>query len=102
MKKFTKDELLNWVVSYSYYEEGSTGVGHCAAMIKVRDEAKRLLYTFNKLTDDERKDIMCSLILKVGHPCEDFADDFDDKDSPFGFTCEYYGVAILFHSKFRV
>lgn len=103
MKKIELDELLKWVTSYNY-EEKDIGIGFCHALISVRDEEEDLKYTFDLLDDAEKKAMMCALIDKVGYPCEDYADDFFDPDSPFGFVCSWdeERKGIYFTANFRV
>lgn len=101
MDKSGKEELLPWVVDYHYVEKEG-GIGSCEAKIAVRETDMKSV--FDGLTDADKKWLMCSLIEKVGYPCEDYADDFDDEDSAFGYTCKYDGKddAIRFYAEFRV
>ena len=101
MDKIGKEDLLKWVVDY-HYGEDDAGIGSCEAKIAVRETDMKSV--FDGLTDADKKWLMCSLIEKVGYPCEDYADDFDDEDSAFGYTCKYDGTdnAIRFYAEFRV
>ena len=101
MAKTNKKELLKWVVDYHYGEDDG-GIGSCEAKIAVRETDMKAV--FDGLTTKDKKWLMCSLIEKVGYPCEDYADDFDDEDSAFGYTCKYDGTdnAIRFYAEFRV
>ena len=103
MKRIDKEELLLWVVDYKY-NESDKGIGTCEAYIAVRDEAERAKYTFDNMSRNEKKELMCALIDKVGYPCEDYADDFEEDFSPFGFTCSWdeAKAAIHFAATFRV
>lgn len=101
MKKINKCELLKWVVDY-HYAETDNGIGSCEATISVRDVDMEAV--FNGLSSEDKKWLICSLIEKVGYPCEDYAEDFDDVESAFGCTCEYVKEknAIYFEADFRV
>lgn len=103
MDRITADEMLKWVVYYTY-RETIQGIGTCEAVISVREEAERLKFTFEKMDRAEKKEIMCALIDKVGHPCEGYADDYDDESSAFGFKCMWNDeiAAIHFCATFRV
>lgn len=103
MEKIDNEELLMWVVEYHYRESGD-GIGHCEAYIAVRDEADKMKYTYDRLTHEDKKTLMCALIDKVGYACEDYADDFDDPDGSFGFRCVWDDerAAIHFEACFRV
>ena len=103
MNTFSEEELLRWVVDYKY-QEHPNGIGKCEAYISVRDEEERLMNTFYSLTREQKKELMCALIEKVGYPCEDYADDFDCTDSGFGFECtwSFERAAIHFSASFRV
>lgn len=103
MKKIEAQELLKWV-TYYHYEELEGGIGACQAVVCVRDEAENMRYTFDTMTDDEKKSIMCALIDKVAYTCEDYDEDFFDPNSKFGFVCRWDDdkKGICFSANFRV
>lgn len=94
-------DLLMWVTKYSY-EENDAGIGKCEAYIYVRDEAEKMKRTYESLDFAEKKHIMCALIEKVGFPCEDYDEDFDDPNNPFFFTSNWTEYGIHFYAEFRV
>ena len=97
------DDILNWVLEYHFHEDRKYGIGYVSAEIQYEDSSEKTWAVYTDIPHEAEKYLACSLIEKVAMPCEDYAADFDDTDSNFGFRFVYHdGGRLHFSATFRV
>lgn len=83
------ETLRRWVTRVTFFDEGEDGIGEAVARFRVRDDPAFMERVRDALSHDNAKKLICGIIDSFAHPCENYADDFDDPDSAFKVSWEY-------------